>query len=300
MEYTDHPTYKLFMGIHGRSFALKTAKAVGVPDEVINRAMSYLSKESREREQNLNELDQYKEQVVQLSKKLELEAALAESEKNKYKNLLKKLEQEKAKHIEKAIERTEKKLEKIVEEFRNNPNITKARAQFPEVVKSTGQSPTVTSIEEFIKQFPPGSTAFITSLGQDGIIQGLPNSKGEVPVLSRSMRLHIPWKDFRLSQAPQMHHPVQGQKFIRQSLPKDEMEFDIRGMSADQAIDELEKFFDKALQDQIERVKIIHGHGTDALKKAVRKYLSRSVYVQKWQAGGEISGDDGITFAELS
>ncbi len=158
----------------------------------------------------------------------------------------------------------------------------------------------MTTLEDFTRQFPPGSTAFLTALGQDGIIQGSPNSKGEVTVLSKSMRLQIHWKDIRATNAPNIQHPIQQQKKSRIKLPQDEVVIDIRGMSADQAIEELEKSFDKALQDQVDRVKIIHGHGTEALKKAIRKYLSRSVYIQKWQAGTEISNDDGITWADLS
>lgn len=300
MEYTDHPTYKLFMGIHGRSFALKTAKTVGVPESVIQKAMSYLSAETRAREEKLDELDQYKEKVVELSQKLERETAMMEAEKNKYKEVLKKFEAEKQRHIQKAIERAENKIEKIIEEFRANPNVAKVKAQFPEIIKSTGAAPAVTTVEEFAKQFPPGSSAYLTNLGQDGIIQGLPNSKGEVTVLSKSMRLQVHWKDIRSPNAPQIQHPVQHQKKSRIKLPQDEVTIDIRGMSADQAIEELEKAFDKALQDQVDRVKIIHGHGTEALKKSVRKYLSRSVYIQKWQAGSETTNDDGFTWAELS
>ncbi len=300
MEYTDHPTYKLFMGIHGRSFALKTAKTVGVPESVIQRAMSYLSTETRAREEKLDELDKYKEKVVELSQKLERETSMMESEKNKYKDVLRKFEAEKQRHIQKAIERAENKIERIIEEFRANPNVAKVKAQFPEIVKSTGASPAISSVEEFARQFPPGSTAYLTALGQDGIIQGLPNSKGEVTVLSRSMRLQVHWKDIRSPNAPQIQHPIQQQKKSRIKLPQDEVTIDIRGMSADQAIEELEKSFDKALQSQADRVKIIHGHGTEALKKSVRKYLSRSVYIQKWQAGSELSNDDGITWADLS
>lgn len=300
MEYLDHPTYKLFMGIHGRSFAIKTARAVGVPESIIQKAMGYLSQESRKREENLDELDQYKAQVIELTKKLEKDSQIAESQKNHYKELVRKFELEKSNYLQKAIERAEDKLEKIIEEFRANPSITKARAQFPEIIKSTGQAPAATSAEEFSKLYPPGSAIYITSLGQEGIIQGVANSKGEIPVLSRSMRLSVLWKDLRPSQSQSIQHPVQSH-FKKQVLHREESEIDIRGMSADQAIEELEKVFDKALQDQVDRIKIIHGHGSDILKKTVRKYLSRSVYIQKWQAGSDISNhDDGYTWAELS
>lgn len=299
MEFHDKPTYKLFMGIHGRSFALKTAKAAGVPESIIQSAMSYLSQESRVREENLDELEKYKEQVAHLSDKLRSETQMMEINKNKYKDLMKKFEIEKKVYLDKAVERAERKLEKLIEDFKSNPNISKIKTDFPEIVKSTGAAKAVASLEDFQKQFIPGTTAHITTLGQDGIIQGLPNAKGEVAMLSRSMRLQVHWKDIRSSQSAMSQIPVP-QKLNFQSLPQDEFEIDLRGMTADKAIDELEKTLDKALQDQMDRVKIIHGHGTEALKRAIRNYLSRSVYIQKWQAGSKISGDDGITYAELS
>lgn len=299
MEFHDRPTYKLFMGIHGRSFALKTAKAAGVPESIINRAMSYLSQESRVREENLDELEKYKEQVAIAAEKLKTETQVMELAKNKYKELVRKFDIEKKVYLEKAVERAEKKLEKLIEEFKSNPNISKVKAQFPEIIKSTGAPKGVQSLEDFQKQFIPGSTAYIMTLGQDGIIQGLPNSKGEVTVLSRSMRLQVHWKDIRASQSQMSQIPVP-QKMSTRQLPQDELEIDLRGMTADQAIDELEKVLDKALQDQIDQIKIIHGHGTEALKKSVRSYLSRSVYIQKWKAGSIGGNDDGVTFAVLS
>jgi DNA mismatch repair protein MutS2 len=295
------------MGMHGRSFALKTAKTVGVPESIIQNAMSFLSTETRVREEKLDELDQYKEQVVELSHKLELETRMMETEKKKYKDILKKFDSEKDRHIQKAVERAEKKIEKIIEDFRANPNISKIKAQFPEIIKSTGTksaSQPVATLDDFTRQFPPGSAAYLTNLGQDGIIQGLPNSKGEVTVLSKSMRLQVSWKDVRAASPPNNQsnssHSQRAQKKSKIKLPQDEIEIDIRGMSSDQAIEELEKAFDKALQEQVDRVKIIHGHGTEALKKSVRKYLSRSIYIQKWQAGSELSHDDGFTWADLS
>ncbi len=299
MEFHEKPTYKLFMGIHGRSFALKTAKSAGVPESVISKAMSFLSQESRTREENLDELEAYKEQVAVLSEKLKTETQLMEMNKNKYKDLLKKFEIEKKVYLEKAVERAEKKLEKLIEEFRSNPNVSKIKTQFPEVIKSTGAAKSVLTIEDFQKQFPPGSSAYIVTLGQDGIIQGLPNAKGDVTVLSRSMRLQVHWKDIRSSQSAMAQIPVP-QKLSMQQLPQDEVEVDLRGMTTDQAIDELEKVLDKALQDQVDQIKIIHGHGTEVLKKSIRNYLSRSVYIQKWKAGSVGGNDDGVTFAVLS
>jgi DNA mismatch repair protein MutS2 len=251
------------------------------------------------REEKLDELETYKEQLAISAEKLKTETQIMELTKNKYKELIRKFDIEKKAYLEKAVERAEKKLEKLIEEFKANPNISKTKAQFPEIIKSTGTSKGVQTLEDFQKQFTPGSTAYIMTLGQDGIIQGLPNAKGEVTVLSRSMRLQVHWKDIRASKS-QMSQVQFPQKMSTQQMPQDELEIDLRGMTADQAIDELEKALDKALQDQIDQIKIIHGHGTETLKKSVRSYLSRSVYIQKWKAGSIDGNDDGVTFAVLS
>jgi DNA mismatch repair protein MutS2 len=75
---------------------------------------------------------------------------------------------------------------------------------------------------------------------------------------------------------------------------------DLRGKRVDDALDVVAKTLDKAAVREIDRVKVIHGHGTsDALKRAVRSYLSRSPYVKKWNAGSKDSGGDGVTWVEL-
>lgn len=299
MEFLDHPTYRLFLGIHGRSFALKTAKSAGVPQSIIQKAMGFLSKESRVREENMDEIEAYKEQVARTADKLKAESRSMEAQKKKYQGLIEKFEKEKQSYLQKVIERAEKRIEKIIEEFRAQPNISKVRAEFPKIIKSVGTSPEILTIEEFKKQLPPGSSAYISTLGQDGIIQGAPNSKGEVPILSRSMRLHVHWKDLRKSQQSESPSYIP-HKTSKQSLPQEELEIDLRGLTSDEAIDKLEKFLDKALQSQADQVRIIHGHGTEALKKSIRGYLSRSVYIQKWKAGSASSKDDGSTLAVLS
>ena len=74
---------------------------------------------------------------------------------------------------------------------------------------------------------------------------------------------------------------------------------DLRGMTVEESIEQLEMSLDQASASQEDRIKIVHGHGTEALKKAVRTYLSRSVYVKKWKAGSPEQGGDGVTWAEL-
>jgi DNA mismatch repair protein MutS2 len=92
---------------------------------------------------------------------------------------------------------------------------------------------------------------------------------------------------------------------VRQSSPfavalaDEDRTLDLRGKTVEEALSELELALDKAAQTQEDRLKIIHGHGTETLKKAVRTYLSRSIYVKKWKAGSPEGGGDGVTWVEL-
>ena len=83
------------------------------------------------------------------------------------------------------------------------------------------------------------------------------------------------------------------------ALNNEDMSLDVRGKTVEEAIEELELSLDRAAQHREDRLKVIHGHGTEALKKAVRAYLSRSIYVKKWKAGSQENGGDGITWVEL-
>ena len=159
----------------------------------------------------------------------------------------------------------------------------------------------IASAEDFAQKFPPGSKVHVPALNQDGIIQSQPNSKGEVLILSNSIRLQLPW--FELKPAGQTQNPtahiVRKTTGFTASLVDDDKTLDLRGKTVDEALEELEIALDSAFSRKEDRMKIIHGHGTEALKKSVRTYLSRSVYVKKWKSGASEQGGDGITWVEI-
>jgi DNA mismatch repair protein MutS2 len=82
--------------------------------------------------------------------------------------------------------------------------------------------------------------------------------------------------------------------------PESVRELDLRGRRVDDAIPLLEKWLDDCIRAGLDSVKIIHGFGTEQLKKAIRQFLSKSRYVAKWKAGDLTSGGDGITWATLA
>lgn len=303
------PTYMFLMGIPGQSLALQTARRVGVDPRVIDEAVNFLSPEVKQYHTGLEEVEKIKEDLRLLKEHVQNESKEAKAEKSRYAALAQKFERDRDKMIEQAVKRAEKKIETMIEHskvedvFRRHERLEQIKQSMPEIVKaSTVQRPaaTVETAEDFARAYPPGSKVFAPSIGRDAVIQGVPNSKGEVPILSGAMRLMVPWA--QLKPPHQAVNPtvevVRRAGEVASPLDQDRS-VDLRGRSLDEAIRHLEDQLDTAALNQEARIKIVHGHGTDTLKKGLRNYLSRSVYVKKWAAGTPETGGDGVTWVEL-
>ncbi len=315
LEYDSHtgrPTYQFIHGVPGESLALQTARRVGVSTKILDQALNFLSPASRARQEGLEEIEQLKQDIQKYRNQLISERKEAEKSKKKYDQLIAEFEKEKSQILTKSVKQAERKLDELVsntkvqEVFKRHGALQEIKSQLPEVVKltpnnSVNQSPSIKSAEDFSSRFPPGSKVYISTLGQDGLIQSSPNSKGEVLVLSNSLRLQLHWQDLKPPQKnenPTAQIARKSGSFLIPSNDGDRV-LDLRGKSAEEAISQLEITLDQASQQQEDRIKVIHGFGTEVLKKAVRSYLSRSMYVKKWKAGAADSGGDGITWVEL-
>ncbi|MEM7646792.1 MAG: Smr/MutS family protein, partial [Pseudomonadota bacterium] len=301
-------TYEFIRGVPGKSLAFATAKKIGILDSVYTNAKLYLSPAGQKRLQSMEEVERIKEEVSQLKAQLrkEVEAAKKQQEELDKKNreFMREREERLQKEVQSSLEKVKDDIKKghIKNLFEKHEKREKISVDFPEVVKYQQQSSDqqYDSIESFTKAFPPGSVVFVTSLNQDAIVQGEANSKGEIPILSGSMRLFVDWQQLKPPKKTQ--NPLKKKKNTSQSqvvydIKKDEI--DLRGLTTVEAIEKLEVTLDKAQANQIERIRIIHGHGSDSLKKAVRSHLSRSVYISRWQISGAHEGGDGATLAYL-
>jgi len=313
LEYNSQsgqPTYHFFMGVPGQSLAIQTARRVGVDARVIERAMNYLSPESKAQHQYLHEIESMREELQELRRNLFDELKEARESKRKYQDLLTAFKKDRDQWMDRVVKKAEKKIDEMIDHatvtdiFRRHEKLQRIKHDLPEVVKAappTAKRAKLETVEDFEKIYPSGSHVFIPSVGQEGIVQGRANSKGEIPVLSHSMRLFVHWSQLKPPQS--MQNPTQA--IVRRSggvsvtLQDVERVIDVRGKSVEDAIGLLETQLDAAALNNEDRVKIIHGHGTEVLKRAIRAHLSRSIYVKKWKAGPADSGGDGITWAEL-
>ncbi len=317
MEYdgqTGRPTYRFFMGVPGQSLALQTARRVGVDAEIVEKAFEYLSPESKRYHASLDEIETVKTELTRQQLKLNEQLKESEKTKAKYEKLVQQMESEKEILIEKAVGKAEKKIQQLIEQgqaddvFKKHERLLKIKTEMPEIVRaqSGGQAQRVTkkieTAQDFAEAYPAGSRVFAPSIGRDGIVQSAPNQKGEVTILSQSMRLSVLWNQLE----PPHNSLNPTQNLIRQAgLPgstqlSSDRQIDVRGRTLDDALLKIEEDLDKAVVNQEGRVKIVHGHGTDTLKKGIRNYLTRSVYVVKWFAGTADSGGQGVTWVELN
>ena len=305
------PTYHFFMGVPGQSLALQTAKRVGVDNAIIDRALNHLTPETKAQHQHLSDIETMKEELQDLRTQLYNELKSTRESKRKYQDLVQLFKKERDQWMEKTVRKAEKKIDDLIDVanvtdiFRRHEKLQQIKHELPEVVKAqpaTGiKRPKLETAEDFEKIYSPGSVVFIPSVGQEGVIQGKANSKGEIPVLSHSMRLYIPWQQLKAPQS--MQNPTQAifrrSSGVTVTLQDTERNIDVRGKTVEDAVGLLETQLDAAALAGEDRVKIIHGHGTEVLKRAVRAHLSRSIYVKKWKAANAETGGDGVTWAEL-
>lgn len=300
---TNRPTYRFVLGVPGQSLALKTAQRVGVDPAILKKAYEYLSPEQKKLLSSI-------EEVEEMKKNLEDQRRDAEKVQTEYRKLLEQLEKDKQSIIEGTKKDIEKRVDQMLDQakvedvFRRFEKLEQVKQDLPKIINANTQHKTqeniITTAEQFATHFPAGSKVYIRTLDREGIVQGAPNGKGEVPILSQSMRVTIHWQ--QLSASRNLENPtfqIARKTVSSATLPTDEMSLDMRGMNVEQALSQIEKNLDQALLRGVDRIKFIHGHGSEALKKNIRTYLTRSPYISRWVSGLNESGGDGITWAYL-
>lgn len=305
---TGRPTYQFIMGIPGESLAIQTAIRVGVDQSIIDQAFEFLSPEVKEHQKKLVEAEEIKTQLVVAKQLLDDALKSAKQEKSKYHAMIEKFNKDKEKLMQAELQEAKLRVDDLIQKatvdktFKKHETLIKMQAKLPKVVKASGSQNTDTpaTVEQFLKAFPPGSKVFIETLGKDAVIQSKPNSKGEVSVLAGSMQLSIHWQ---LIKPPMKSQNPTGKILKKRGIthsPTDtDRVIDLRGLKTEDATIQLEAQLDTASLNEEDRVKVIHGHGTESLKRTIRQYLSRSVYVKKWSAGVSHNGGDGVTWVEL-
>lgn len=318
---TLRPTYRLLIGIPGKSNAFAISSKLGLPDEIIDAAKAQISEEDTSFEDLLSDLEQsritiekermeiasYKEEIQSLKEQLKAKNEKIDMAKDrilreaneKARDILqnaKDVADETIRVFQKAGPNASMKdLEKTREKLRGK--ISEKNDKLTQKNKQPGK-PKVKANE--IKK---GDTVKIVSMGLKGIVSSLPDAKGNLFVQCGIIRSQTNINDIVLVDetsvsAPALQRTNSGKIRMSKSYSISP-EINLLGKTVDEAISALDKYLDDAYLSHLPSVRIVHGKGTGALRKAVQDHLRRTKYVKSFRLGEFGEGDAGVTIAEF-
>ncbi len=306
---TQAPTYTFIMGLAGESMALPTARRYGVSANIIQRALSHLTPEAQKKFSGLEEIEVLKTKLIDLQNQYQIR--LKDIEKREQQIVLEtaKLEEIKTVKLAEDLNDYQKKIEDLIKyesikaNFENKKNLEAIKQQMPKIVKYKNDESTEITQDNFDSKFPPGTAVFVKSLNRKGVVQSKINSKGEVTVLSESMRIQINFADIlppSTSSTNVKNKIIPSSSAHNSTHDMTQKTIDLRGQNIDDALDTLDLELDQAVQRGLLKLKIIHGHGDqDKLKKSIRTFLSRNTFIKSWLSGKAYNESDGVTIAEI-
>ncbi len=314
------PTYRLLIGIPGKSNAFAISKKLGLPDFIIEDAKSHLEskdetfedliahlEESRltiEREQA--EIKAYKEEAAQLKARLSQKEERLDERKDK---LLRQANEEARQILKEAKETADQTIKNInklaaasgvgkeLEAERNLLREQMNKVDQKLTIKSKGPKRTLSP-----KSLHIGDSVKVLSLNLTGTVSTLPNAKGELYVQMGILRSQVNIKDLELIEEPEVHAGPAKEKTGSGKIKMSKSfsvapEVNLIGMTVDEAMPVLEKYLDDAYLAHLPQVRVVHGRGTGALRAAVHKKLKKLIYVKEFRLGEFGEGDAGVTIA---
>ena len=315
------PTYRLVMGIPGKSNAFAISRRLGLPEEIIDRAAARLDAENVRFEDVLTKLDQQRQEMEKdraEARRLKLEMEQSAGKAREYR---KRLEEERSKVVEKA----QAEARAIIQEARDasdlalselkelkkrqdldwqqvNDGRAEARRLLNEAERSIGGAAQEPEAPPPTRPARAGDTVALVSMGTRASVLSV-NTDGTLQLQAGILKITAKQDEVRVVEGE-----TQSQKEARRIVQRAQhtlraaaapSEIDLRGMMTDEAIAVLDRFLDTAMMGKLESVTIIHGKGTGAVRKAVREHLKRSRYIKSFRPGRYGEGEDGVTVAEL-
>ena len=317
---TLRPTYRLLIGIPGKSNAFAISSKLGLSDEIINAAKEQISKEDESFEDVIADLEQsrvtiekeqqeiaeYKERIRTLQEQLQKKNEKIDQAKDKIlrdanekaRAILqeaKDVADETIRDFNKAGASADiKELEKKRQKVRDKINEKNGKLTLGNTQKKPAGQKTVDP-----KKLKKGDSVKIISMNLKGIVNTLPDAKGNLFVQCGIMRMQtnindlVPVKEETIT-APALQRTNTGKLKMSKSFSVSS-EINLLGCTVDEAIAKLDKYLDDAYLAHLPSVRVVHGKGTGALRSAVQSHLKRLKYVKEYRLGEYGEGDAGVT-----
>lgn len=305
---TLEPTYKLVIGTPGSSLGLEVAKRCGLKEEIIVKAKSLIDSSELETSQLIQSLEEERSllneklgDIEEEKKTIQLIKIGLENEQAAIRDKNKKIidkDLEKSRDILTNIKREGEEIIKELKELKlNNPEqANKARKKIKDLEKTLDQV-NVINIKSGTKTLNSGQEVKVISLGKSGEVVETDDNKKIALIKIGIMKISLPYNDLVVSNANKEEETYRIIKEVnRGHIP---MEIDVRGQTVDECIYQLEKYLDEAVLSKYPHVRIIHGMGTGALRKAIWEYLKGISFIKSFRYGDASEGSIGATIVYL-
>jgi DNA mismatch repair protein MutS2 len=315
---TLRPTYRLLIGIPGKSNAFEISKRLGLPDYIIGRARETISKDTLAFEdliQSLQEKSIKAENDAREAESLKLEAAkIKEKYEEKMYSFQKAREnalieaQRDAKRLVRdakqeadEILKNMRELERLGYSSESRQKLEEERKRLKERLENTEDriNKTEKAQGQELSEVKVGQEVLLPSLNQKVIVLSLPDNKGEVQVQAGIMKISVKLKDLRAAGTGSEAKNKIKKREVNLNLRAVASSVDLRGMDSEEAIYTADKYLDEAYLAGLKEVSLIHGKGTGVLRKAITDMLRSHSHVKSCRIGEYGEGGSGVTVVEL-
>ena len=310
---TLSPTYRLLIGVPGRSNAFAISKKLGLDSKILEKAKSLINDDTSKIEDLLKEIydskskiEFEKENILKQSAEI---TSLREALSNEYNDLaehkkeyLQKSKQEARDIIINAKEEANEIIKRIQLESHNSKEVNKLRNKLNDKLSEVNlieeQQLTSNKIlqEDEIK---PGIIVYIPSFKKNGTILSYPNQSKKVNVQVDSIKTILPINQITYPKSDGNKENIIKSRRSNFIPKKVQTELNIIGMNIEESLPLVDKFLDDAILAKLERVRIVHGKGTGTLGKGIQKYLKTHPHVKSFRYGTFGEGEMGVTIVEL-
>ncbi|MBQ3503101.1 MAG: endonuclease MutS2 [Oscillospiraceae bacterium] len=319
---TLRPTYKLLIGIPGKSNAFAISRKLGLSEDILKEADDLVGKSDKDFEDVLTQLEQQRQQM----EAARMEAERLKAETAKIKQQSEEYHAQLRKEKEKAMEAARKEAQYIIEEARAAANLASEelkalRKQLQDSADASGINArqaelrrNLNEVEDKIRAKQPqekrpepkrkilvGDTVELLKLGTKASVLAI-NKDGTLQLQAGILKLTAKPEEVYLLENENPYktkgaRPAHSGREMKMAAMSTEV--DLRGMDTVEAITVLERYLDEAMRSNLSTVRIIHGKGTGALRSAVQQSLRKNKFVKKFRLGVYGEGEDGVTIAEF-
>ena len=316
------PTYRLLIGIPGKSNAFAISSKLGLPDYIIEDAKLRLTETDLSFEDLLTDLESNKRTIEKEREEIAAYKREIERLKSQTRQKQEKLEEQRERILKEANEKannilreakemadeTMKNFRKFGKESISVAEMEKERERLRKKIQETSAANALKSQKSKKAHKPSdfklGESVKVLSMNLTGTISSLPDSRGNVTVQMGILRSQVHISDLEIIEETdafkpaKLSHTSKGKLKMSKSLSVSP-EINLLGKTVDEAIAELDKYLDDAILSHLSSVRVVHGKGTGALRKGIHEYLRRQKHVKSYHLAEYGEGDAGVTIVEF-